>query len=174
MKNFEITDKNSQDRENIFGGDTWVLESKIELVEKIADELNRRFKNAGWSKDEIGAFIEAVGDAFNNAVLHGNLGIKRGENESMEEWEKRIKETENSELARNKKVFMKITIGPEEAKISIKDEGGGFSLAGIEDPLVARNLTKPSGRGIKIMEKECDSLTFDGSTVTMIRKRNRL
>ena len=40
-------------------------------------------------------------------------------------------------------------------EVHIKDEGKGFDLNSIPDPLLPENLTKDSGRGIFIIKNLC-------------------
>ena len=45
--------------------------------------------------------------------------------------------------------------------LEIKDEGKGFSFADLSDPTSADNLKKENGRGIFLISKLSDSMSFD-------------
>ena len=64
----------------------------------------------------------------------------------------------------------------EEVSIRIQDEGEGFDLAGLPDPLAPENLFKPRGRGILLMNSFMDEVDFEfsGNRGTVVKLRKKL
>jgi len=72
----------------------------------------------------------------------------------------------------NKKVHLTISRTPEQLVIRIADEGEGFELADLPDPLAEENLLRHSGRGIFIIRAFTDDfdvrrLSPSGTAVTL-------
>lgn len=113
------------------------------LAEKVADEH-------GLSDEDKDNVAIAVTEAVNNAIVHGNGGIK------------------------SKKVHVEFTVVGKELKISVMDEGGGFDPSTLGNPLAPENLLKESGRGIFILKSLMDKVNFSfspkGTKITMIKK----
>ncbi len=86
--------------------------------------------------DKFPNVLISLTEAVNNAIRHGN---KYDEGKMVEI---QFKELNNGAL------FIVI------------DEGPGFNDTEIEDPTKQENLEKTGGRGVFIMEKLCDELTF--------------
>jgi serine/threonine-protein kinase RsbW len=59
-------------------------------------------------------------------------------------------------LERSKKVHLTFECGPEKLVIHVLDQGTGFDLASVPDPLTDENLLKTSGRGIFLMRTFMD------------------
>ena len=89
-------------------------------------------------------------EALVNAIKHGN------------------------KLDPDKRVMIDATISPNEAEISIEDEGPGFDRGSVPDPLAEENLEKPSGRGILLIESYMSQVKWDhgGRRVRMVKKNN--
>jgi serine/threonine-protein kinase RsbW len=53
--------------------------------------------------------------------------------------------------------------------VTVTDEGPGFNPATIPDPTLPENIEELSGRGVFLMKKLADSITFNekGNSVTM-------
>ena len=59
-----------------------------------------------------------------------------------------------------------------ELKISIKDEGKGFDYAHVPDPTAPENLEKINGRGIFLMSRLSDDISFtDNGRVVELKFR---
>jgi len=90
----------------------------------------------------------SITEAVNNAIIHGNNADES----------KRVRinmEGQSSGIA-----------------ISVSDEGKGFDPDGIPDPTAPENLECCGGRGVYIMSRLADKLSFEnnGSTVQMFFK----
>ena len=70
-----------------------------------------------------------------------------------------------------------LTLDPDsEAIIRVVDQGEGFDLQEVGDPLAPENLLKPNGRGIFYMKSFMDRIEYSsradgGGTVVTLRKQ---
>jgi serine/threonine-protein kinase RsbW len=93
----------------------------------------------------------SVRETVTNAIQHGN------------------------KLDLSKKVDICFEVSPDRLSISVKDQGNGFRVDEIPNPLDPANLMKPSGRGIFYIrtfmdEVEFRSLSQGGTEVHMVKK----
>jgi len=108
------------------------LESLIDSV-SLAEEICMRITEAaGFDEGERYKISMAVREGVINAVNYGN-GLERA-----------------------KKVHLTFECGPEKLVIHVLDQGTGFNLADVPDPLTDENLLKASGRGIFLMRTFMD------------------
>ncbi|OFX17379.1 MAG: serine/threonine protein kinase [Bacteroidetes bacterium GWA2_31_9] len=117
--------------------DALTIASKIEnisLVEKIIDEISATFK---ISPDLYGNMLIAIIEAVNNAILHGN------------------------KLDSQKNVHFSYLIKDNNIIFTIRDEGPGFDYNKVPDPTLPENIEKPHGRGVFLMSKLSDNITFE-------------
>jgi serine/threonine-protein kinase RsbW len=128
------------------------LTSRIESVEKAAQEAAEFAREISLGDEEIFAIDMAVRESVANAVKHGN----------------KLDETKNVEIT-----FFNATDGFE---ITIRDFGEGFAVDDIPDPTDPENLLKASGRGILFMRSFMDEVEWvnhaeGGTIVKMLKKR---
>lgn len=121
----------------------------IDLVDVVTDAVLR---HAGMDDESVERLGLAIREAVANGVQHGN----------KEQPEKRV--------------AVSFVFDKEEMTIRIRDEGEGFDLAGLPDPLAPENLFKPRGRGILLMNSFMDEVEFefDGTKGTVVKLRKRL
>ena len=89
-------------------------------IDLIIDELERR----SWNEQDLFAVRLALDEAVMNAIEHGN------------------------QRDPNKTVKIDANVGDNKARISVCDEGDGFSEESVPDPLASDNLESPCGRGL--------------------------
>jgi serine/threonine-protein kinase RsbW len=75
----------------------------------------------------------------------------------------------------SKKVQLEISFTPAQLTIRVRDEGNGFDLSLIPNPLEENNILKTSGRGIFIIRSFMDEFSVrrlpnDGSEVRMMKR----
>lgn len=121
------------------------VESKtasLRIVETAIDEMTGAI---GINQDNYGKILVATLEAVNNAIKHGNKEIPE------------------------KLVDVEIEYIDNELRISVTDQGEGFDPAGIPDPTLPANIEELSGRGVFLMTKLSDGITFNdkGNSVTM-------
>ncbi|MEM9545447.1 MAG: ATP-binding protein [Bacteroidota bacterium] len=90
----------------------------------------------------------SITEAVNNAIIHGNNADE------------------------SKRVRINMVGKSSGVSISVSDEGKGFDPKGIPDPTAPENLECCGGRGVYIMSRLADKLSFanNGSTVQMFFK----
>ncbi|MDA0710237.1 MAG: ATP-binding protein [bacterium] len=118
----------------------------FDQVEEFASLVQRVARERALPEEEEVDLMIAVMEAVNNAILHGNQEDER------------------------KHVHMKIETGPSEITVWIQDEGGGFLVAGVPDPLAPDNVMNASGRGILMMQAFMDSVEISPTeTGTLVK-----
>ena len=118
----------------------------FDQVEEFASLVQRVTRERALPEEEEVDLMIAVMEAVNNAILHGNQEDER------------------------KHVHMKIETGPSEITVWIQDEGGGFLVAGVPDPLAPDNVMNASGRGILMMQAFMDSVEISPTeTGTLVK-----
>jgi serine/threonine-protein kinase RsbW len=117
-------------------------------AERLTEKVTRKLKISEPVQVDI---CIAVTEAVNNAVEHGNKMIN------------------------DKFVTLLFEYSDDKIRITVEDQGEGFDLEAVENPLSPENLTKPNGRGLLIVESLMDDLEVSSSTtgtkVVMTKKR---
>jgi len=124
------------------------LPSALSPMNAILDYLLNRVEKLGVIKPEQSNLFVALDEAFVNAVKHGNKYNAQ----------KLVRIT--AELSRN------------EASFTVEDEGEGFDVNSIPDPLDPDNLFKTSGRGVLFIYNIMDEVKYNerGNRLTMVKK----
>jgi serine/threonine-protein kinase RsbW len=123
------------------------ISSDTKNLPRVEEHIKGIIDELNLNDELINAIMIAITEAVNNAIIHGN---KREQ---------------------NKMVKIHSILLDDILEIKIKDQGKGFSLNNIPNPLLPENLTKDSGRGIFIMRSlvygfKINSYT-DGTEVVM-------
>lgn len=105
----------------------------LRLVEKLIDELQLQLD---LSDESYGNVLVATMEATNNAIVHGN------------------------KCDPNKLVNLKIEKQQDELLVNISDQGEGFDPKSVPDPTAPENIEKISGRGIFLMERLSDEISY--------------
>jgi serine/threonine-protein kinase RsbW len=89
-------------------------------------------RQAGFQEDDENDIAMAVRETMVNAVVHGNR------------------------YSAKKRVHLGVETTGGQIVITIGDEGEGFDLSSLPDPLAAENLMRQSGRGILLIQAFMD------------------
>ena len=108
------------------------LESLLDSVDLAEDMTVRLAEAAGFDEDNRYRIGMAVREGMINALEYGN------------------------QRSRSKKIHFVLALEAEKLVIRIRDEGPGFDVAEVPDPLAEENLLKTSGRGIFLMRAFMD------------------
>ena len=124
------------------------LPSAISLMHIVLEYLLKRVEKLGVVKSEQSNLYVALDEAFVNAVKHGN------------------------KYDATKLIRVTAEVSKEEARFTIEDEGEGFDVQNIPDPLDPENLFKTSGRGVLFIYNIMDEVKYNerGNRLTMIKK----
>ncbi len=127
------------------------LQSKLESVD-LGEELARQVADSvGFDEDERYKITMAVRECLINALKHGNR-----EDQS-------------------KHVWLNFSLQPDRLVVQVGDQGVGFTLGAVPDPLADENLLKSSGRGLFLVRCFMDDLTVNpgqngGAVITMSKR----
>jgi len=73
-----------------------------------------------------------------------------------------------------KQVYVDCRGGTDEISIVIRDEGQGFGISEVPDPIAPENIASSSGRGIYLMKTLMDEVRFErGGAIVYMRKSAR-
>ncbi len=120
----------------------------LELVQTLSDCITELM---GFDEDTAHWIGMSVRESVTNAIQHGNR------------------------LDQSKRVDIHFEVAPDHLEISVKDEGAGFMIDNLPNPLDPENLLKPSGRGIFYIRSFMDEVEFiphsqGGMEVHMVKK----
>jgi serine/threonine-protein kinase RsbW len=128
-----------------------VLESLLDSVSLAEDMCVRVAESAGFGEDDRLRISMAVREGVINALRYGN------------------------EERRDKKILLIFEMEPAKFVVHIVDQGRGFNLADVPDPLLEENLLKTSGRGIFLMRTFMDEFdvrrSAEGGAEVVMTKR---
>jgi serine/threonine-protein kinase RsbW len=127
-----------------------VLDSTLESVDVAEEAVLREAQELGFDEDDLHRIGMSVRECMVNAVVHGNRYNAR------------------------KKVRLTITRAPDRLAIVIADEGEGFDLDSLPDPLANENLLRHSGRGLLLIQAFMDEFQMrarepKGTEVKMVK-----
>jgi serine/threonine-protein kinase RsbW len=108
------------------------LETQVESVNLAEEMCLRVAEAAGFSEDDCYRIGVSVREGMINAFHYGN------------------------EERPEKKIHLAVDLTPEKMIIHVLDEGSGFQLHTVPDPLAEENLLSTSGRGIFLMRAFMD------------------
>jgi serine/threonine-protein kinase RsbW len=124
------------------------IPSAISLMHSILEYLLKRVEKVGLINPENSNLFVALDEAFVNAVKHGNqFDVK-------------------------KNVRITAEVSTKEARFTVEDEGEGFDVSAIPDPLDPENLFKTSGRGVLLIHNIMDEVHYNerGNRLEMIKR----
>ncbi len=124
------------------------LPSALSLMHIVLEYLVKRVEKLGVISPEKSNLFVALDEAFVNAVKHGN------------------------KFDSKKLVRISAEVSKQEARFTIEDEGEGFDVKNIPDPLDPQNLFKTSGRGVLFIYNIMDEVKYNdrGNRLTMVKK----
>jgi serine/threonine-protein kinase RsbW len=111
-----------------------MLGSTLESVDSAENLVLDAARNAGFDEDDLHKVGIAVRETMVNAVAHGNRYSGR------------------------KKVRLSVQTDANRLVIEIQDEGSGFEMTTVPDPLAEENLLRHSGRGLLMIQAFMDEL----------------
>jgi serine/threonine-protein kinase RsbW len=122
----------------------------LDSVEVAETEVLKAAQDIGFGEDELHQLGMAVRESMVNAVVHGNRYNAR------------------------KKVHLSVTQDADRLTVVIADEGDGFELNELPDPLAEENLLRQSGRGLLLIRAFVDEFQVrrgepTGTEVRMVK-----
>jgi serine/threonine-protein kinase RsbW len=128
-----------------------VLDTQVESVNLAEEMCLRVAESAGFDEEMCYRIGMSVREGVINAFHYGNQ--------------------EKPE----KKIHLAVDITPEKLVIHVMDEGKGFKLSDVPDPLAEENILSTSGRGIFLMRAFMDEFdvvpgTTGGAEIVMAKR----
>jgi len=126
------------------------LESTLDSVDSAEKLVLTVAQKAGFQEEDLHKIGMAVRESMVNAVVHGN------------------------QYSAHKKVRVSVSAVGGRLTVTIADQGKGFDLASLPDPLSEENLLRNSGRGIFLIRAFMDELQIRrlspaGTEVTLVK-----
>jgi serine/threonine-protein kinase RsbW len=109
-----------------------MLESTLDSVDVAEADTLKVAEELGFDEEDLHKIGMAVRECMVNAVVHGNRYNAR------------------------KKVHFQVLRGNDRMTVVIRDEGEGFDLSSLPDPLAEENLLRQSGRGLLLIQAFMD------------------
>ncbi|MEE9443127.1 MAG: ATP-binding protein [candidate division Zixibacteria bacterium] len=128
-----------------------IIPSSTDYLAKVDRHLEEKFTQAGIDPSIITDIAISVSELVNNAIMHGN----------------------GSDIS--KTVEVKFSITSNELRVIITDQGEGFDIETVDNPVDDENLLKEIGRGIFIVKNFVDDLIVSqaqtgGTQVEIVKK----
>jgi serine/threonine-protein kinase RsbW len=127
------------------------LESRLDSITVAENICTRMAESAGFGEDDCYRISMAVREGVVNAFHWGN------------------------EEQSDKKIFLTLQVQENKLVVSITDQGRGFDVSDIPDPLAEDNILKTSGRGIFLMRTFMDEWMVrrsnEGGAMLVMAKR---
>jgi serine/threonine-protein kinase RsbW len=115
----------------------FLVPSDLSYVLGVNHEISLLLKEFGFPLQDVRVNIPlACDEAITNAIIHGN---KRDP---------------------AKKVSVQIYVSHTRFRIRVRDQGDGFNVSDVEDPREGDNVMRSGGRGVFLMHKIMDSVTY--------------
>lgn len=132
------------------GHEEVLLASSIESVDSAETVVLDAARSIGFDEEELHKVGIAIRETMVNAIAHGNRYNAR------------------------KKVRLRIWREPRRLVVEIQDEGNGFEVTTVPDPLAEENLLRHSGRGLLMIQAFMDELEVkpakpSGTCVRMVK-----
>jgi serine/threonine-protein kinase RsbW len=124
------------------------LPSNPKSIGRVEGFIKKIDKKIPLDEIQMHKLMVSLTEAVNNAIMHGNKSNP------------------------TKKVKVECDCQPEFLVITISDQGKGFKLQDVKNPLHEENLLRTSGRGIFLMRTLMDKVDYDikrtGATVRLV------
>ena len=126
------------------------IESRLEKLQCADNMTEKVAKAVGLDKDMKDNLAIAVTEAVGNAIMHGNRQDPC------------------------KSVSIEFKYNEKQIEVTVSDEGSGFDLKSIKNPLLPENLLRENGRGIFILSELMDKVDYkftgQGTVLHMVMK----
>ncbi|HZT37260.1 MAG TPA: ATP-binding protein [Bryobacteraceae bacterium] len=126
------------------------LDSTLDSVDRAETEVLKSAEELGFGEEDLHKIGMAVRESMVNAVVHGNRYNAR------------------------KKVHLQVYKGADRLVVVVRDQGEGFDISALPDPLAEENLLRQSGRGLLLIQAFMDELQVnrvaqDGTELRMVK-----
>lgn len=112
------------------------ISSKLRNIDHVREFVREVFKESNLNMNSFNRIFLGISEAVNNAIMHGN------------------------KMNPEKNVFIKMNLQGNKIHVEVEDEGNGFNDFHLFDPTKRENIKREHGRGIYILSKIADELSF--------------
>jgi len=116
----------------------------------------------------------ALQEALANALFHGNLECSSDLRQEDERIFHRLADSRRLiEPYRSRRIRVELEIDRSQARISIRDEGPGFDVSGLDKPFGPEDMMRIGGRGMILIRAFLDQVMHNdrGNQVTLIKRK---
>jgi hypothetical protein len=116
----------------------------------------------------------AIEEALLNGMIHGNLELEgQIRDEGFARFHARVEKRRRESPYKHRRLRIETRMTHAEATISIRDEGAGFDTSMVPDPLAPENQWRSSGRGLLLIRKFLDEVSFNekGNEIRLVKRR---
>jgi CheY-like chemotaxis protein/anti-sigma regulatory factor (Ser/Thr protein kinase) len=154
----------------------FALENDRSLIPPLVAELTENLLFMGLCDEaELLRVTVALGEALDNAMIHGNLEISAEERDRDEKaFQELVASRREQPPYRDRLVYVTAKESRTEAIYIIRDEGPGFDTLSLPDPADPHNLEQITNRGVTLIRAFMDEVTYNskGNELTMVKRRS--
>ena len=124
------------------------IPSETKHIKKVSEKVIGSVSSYGPDEGTVFDIKLCIEEAVRNAIVHGNHSEK------------------------NKAVVVTTWVDAGKVFIAVEDEGEGYDHTAVPDPTAEHNMLRNSGRGVYLIKKLMDEVTFNarGNGITMGKK----
>ncbi len=151
--------------------DALLIAPLVEQLRQLASDL------ALIEKRDQMRFAKSLTEAMRNAIYHGNLELPfdqiKAARQPPEQAAELIADRRAELPYRDRRVYVSAVFSPEEARITIRDEGPGFDVTKLPDVKADPSLlVDGESRGLVLIRMFMDEVSFDstGCEITLVKR----
>jgi len=152
----------------------FALENDRSLIPPLVAELTENLTFMGLCDEtEVLRVTVALGEALENAMVHGNLEISAEQRDLDEKAYVELISRRREELPyRDRLVYVMAKESRIEASYVIRDEGPGFDTSKLPDPRDPQNFEQSTNRGLLLIRAFMDEVRHNarGNEITMVKR----
>jgi CheY-like chemotaxis protein/anti-sigma regulatory factor (Ser/Thr protein kinase) len=153
----------------------FLLTNDPELAPPIIGYLQEKVSRLlPFDENELLRIGLAIDEALTNAIYHGNLEVSSELHELDDKvFEIVARQRRQQSPYNGRKIHIIARVSRDEFTCVIRDDGNGFTVDAIVDPLSHQNLGKAGGRGLFLIQKFMDEVRHNdvANEITMIKRR---
>ena len=149
------------------------LPSDPGLVHALAAFLQDNLAQLDFASEAIRTQIGvALMEALDNAIVHGNLEVESDlRRQSRQFYQRRIAERRAAAPYASRRLYLEVERDSDAVEYRIEDEGPGFDVNRLPDPVSPENLLNVYGRGVLLMRTFMDEVRYEGRGNRLILRK---
>lgn len=155
---------------------SFVIPNDNSLIAPLVDRARHDICRVGLCDETVRTRLGiALHEALINAIDHGNLELTSELREKDDvEYHRLAEERRKAVPYRDRRVFVRFEVTPQQVTYAVRDEGPGFDPSCLPDPTDPANLERVCGRGLLLIRTFMDEVRHNpsGNEVTMIKRHD--